>query len=200
MPTLITPRLACLCLFAFLLFPQWSAAQDQRAVLELIVNRVPSGESLVVLRDHDALVPVETLQKAGLRDFDGRRETLGGQEFVSLKSLAPGVAFSFDDIDLRLTLTREPGAPRPDRARFVEWAPGQSDLPQGHLELRQLFGELAQQPSVRPVCRIGDQRARCLVLQHGLGKSAIGHTWPDERHARSTATDASMDAGRQPRV
>ena len=108
MPTLITPRLACLCLFAFLLFPQWSAAQDQRAVLELIVNRVPSGESLVVLRDHDALVPVETLQKAGLRNFAGQRETLGGQELVSLKSLAPGVVFSFDDIDLRLTLSASP--------------------------------------------------------------------------------------------
>jgi outer membrane usher protein len=93
---------------AFLLFPRWSAAQDQRAVLELIVNRVPSGESLVVLREHDALVPVETLQNAGLRNFSGARDTVGGQELVSLKSLAPGVAFSVDEIELRLTLTASP--------------------------------------------------------------------------------------------
>ena len=77
MPTLITPRLACLCLFAFLLFPQWSAAQDQRAVLELIVNRVPSGESLVVLRDHDALVPVETLQKLKIYFDCGDKDRFG---------------------------------------------------------------------------------------------------------------------------
>ena len=91
-----------------LLFPRWTAAQDQRAVLELIVNRVPSGESLVVLRDHDALVPVATLQSAGLRNFSGTRDTVGGQELVSLKSLAPGVAFSVDEIELRLTLSASP--------------------------------------------------------------------------------------------
>ena len=85
--------LASLCLFAFLLFPALAIAQDQRAVLELIVNQVPSGESLVVLRGNDALVPVSTLQKAGLRGFTGRRDTVGGEEFVSLTSLAPGITF-----------------------------------------------------------------------------------------------------------
>jgi outer membrane usher protein len=85
-----------------------AGAQDQRAVLELIVNRVASGESLVVLRGTDALVPIETLQKAGLRGFAGRRETLGGEELVSLTSLAPGVTFAVDEIELRLTLTASP--------------------------------------------------------------------------------------------
>jgi outer membrane usher protein len=101
-------RLACWYLVAFLLFPRWAAAQDQRAVLELVINRVPSGESLVVLRGADALIPVETLQKAGLRDFAGRRDTVGGEEMVSLTSLAPHVAFSVDEIELRLTLTASP--------------------------------------------------------------------------------------------
>ena len=36
-------------------------------------------------------------------------------------------------------------------------APGQSVLPEGHLGLRQLFGELAHATAVRPVCRVGDQ-------------------------------------------
>jgi outer membrane usher protein len=107
-PTLITSRLASLCLFALLVFPRWSAAQDQRAVLEVILNRVPAGESLIILRDHDVLVPVETLQNAGLRNFSGTRDTIGGQELVSLKSLAPGVAFEVDEIELRLTLTASP--------------------------------------------------------------------------------------------
>ncbi len=107
MPALST-RLASLCLFAFLLFPRMAAAQDQRAVLELVLNRVPSGESLVVLRGTDALVPVETLQKAGLRGFAGRRDTVGGHELVSLTSLAPAVTFAVDEIDLRLTLTASP--------------------------------------------------------------------------------------------
>jgi hypothetical protein len=107
-PTLSTRRFASLCLFAFLLFPRIAAAQDQRAVLELIVNRVPAGESVVVLRGADALVPVEALQNAGLRGFEGRRDTLGGQELVSLLSLSPRVSFTIDEIDLRLTLNASP--------------------------------------------------------------------------------------------
>ena len=100
--------LASLCLLAFLLFPGLAIAQDQRAVLELIVNRVPSGESLVVMRGNDALVPVATLQKAGLRGFTGRRDTVGSEEFVSLTSLAPDITFAIDEIELRLTLTAGP--------------------------------------------------------------------------------------------
>jgi outer membrane usher protein len=107
-PTLSTHRLASLCLFALLAFPRLVAAQDQRAVLELIVNRVSSGESLVVLRGTDALVPVETLQQAGLRGFAGQRATMNGQAFVSLTSLAPGVTFSVDEVELRLALTASP--------------------------------------------------------------------------------------------
>jgi outer membrane usher protein len=107
-PALIARRLALLCLFAFLLFPGPALAQDQRAVLELIVNRVPAGESLVVLRGNDALVGVEALQQAGLRGFTGRRDIVGDVEFVSLTSLAPGVTFSVDEIELRLTLVARP--------------------------------------------------------------------------------------------
>ncbi len=53
-------------------------------------------------------MPVATLQSAGLRNFSGTRDTVGGQELVSLKSLAPGVAFSVDEIELRLTLSASP--------------------------------------------------------------------------------------------
>jgi outer membrane usher protein len=107
-PALSARRLASLCLFLLLLFPRYGAAQDQRAVLELIVNRVPSGEALVVLRGTDALIGVETLQKAGLRGFTGRRDIVGGDELVSLTSLAPNLTFAVDEIELRLTLTASP--------------------------------------------------------------------------------------------
>jgi outer membrane usher protein len=107
-PTLSPHRLASLCLFALLVLSRPVAAQEQRAVLELIVNRVPSRESLVVLRGDDVLVPVETLQQAGLRGFTGQRETINGQAVVSLTSLAPGVAFSIDEVELRLALTVTP--------------------------------------------------------------------------------------------
>jgi outer membrane usher protein len=100
--------LASLCLVAFLLFPRLVTAQDQRAVLELIVNRVSAGEALVVMRGNDALVSVDALQKAGLRGFKGRRDAIGGDEFVSLTSLAPQVTFSFDELELRLSLTASP--------------------------------------------------------------------------------------------
>ena len=108
MPALSTRRLAPLCLCLLLLFPRVGAAQDQRAVLQLIVNRVPSGEALVVLRGTDALMSVEALQKAGLRGFGGTRDTIGGDELVSLTSLAPKLTFTVDEIDLRLTLTATP--------------------------------------------------------------------------------------------
>jgi outer membrane usher protein len=108
MSALSARRLASLVLAGSLLIPQRAAGQDQRAVLEVILNRVASGESLVVLRGNDALVPVETLEKAGVRGFAGRRDTLSGEEFVSLASLAPGLTFSVDEIELRLTITASP--------------------------------------------------------------------------------------------
>lgn len=123
MPTLSPRRLASLCLFALLVFPRLVAAQDQRAVLEVIVNRVPSGESLVVLRGADALVPVETLQQAGLRGFTGQRDPMNGQAMVSLTSLAPGVTFSVDEIELRLTLTVSPDLLGPTVRDLISGAP-----------------------------------------------------------------------------
>ena len=132
-------RRASLFLCALLLLSRSAAAQDQRAVLELVVNRVAAGESLVVLRGTDAIVPVAALNTAGLRGFTGRRDTIGGQEFVSLASLAPDVTFSIDELDLRLTLTASPellgrvvrnlwgGAPadlvyRKDTSQFVNYS------------------------------------------------------------------------------
>jgi outer membrane usher protein len=83
-------------------------AQDQRAVLELIVNGVSAGETIVVLRGSDTLMRTASLVDAGLNHVDGRREVLGGQEMVSLASLAPQVTFSLDEANLQLTLKADP--------------------------------------------------------------------------------------------
>lgn len=77
-------------------------------MLELVVNQVPAGESLVILRGTDALVPITSLTQAGLSGFKGRRETVGNEEFVSLASLAPDVSFAVDDLDLRVKITAVP--------------------------------------------------------------------------------------------
>jgi outer membrane usher protein len=85
-----------------------ASAQDQRAMLELVVNQVPAGESLVILRGTDVLVSTTSLTQAGLSGFKGRRETVGPEEFVSLASLSPDVAFTMDELDLRVTITAVP--------------------------------------------------------------------------------------------
>jgi len=91
-----------------LLSPSTAKAQGQRAVLEILVNQVSAGESLVVLRGSDALVGVQALRNAGLQGFEGTRETIGATEFVSLSSLAPAVTFTVDERDLMLHITADP--------------------------------------------------------------------------------------------
>ncbi len=85
-----------------------AAAQDERAFLEIYINGVAKGDTLVLLRGDDALVAVEMLTGAGLNGFEGRRETVGGTEFVSLASLNPDLTFAVNEQDLRLSLTVDP--------------------------------------------------------------------------------------------
>lgn len=93
---------------ALLMSPSKTLAQDQRAILEVVINGVASGETMVVLRAEDALVGVTYLREAGLRGFAGRRETGSEGELVSLASLAPQVHFSIDEENLKLTLDAHP--------------------------------------------------------------------------------------------
>ena len=101
-------RLPAACVLALLLFPLQTFGQAQRAVLEMIVNGVPKGEVLVFLRDADALISVVRLNTAGVRGFEGTRETIGSDELVSLASLAPDVTYVVNERDLTVTLTAPP--------------------------------------------------------------------------------------------
>jgi outer membrane usher protein len=101
-------RLLALLTLSVLLTPSAVRAQNQRAVLELLINEVSAGESLVVMRGSEVLVGTQALTDAGLQSFAGGREMIGGQEFVSLTSLAPAVSFRVDEVDLRLYITASP--------------------------------------------------------------------------------------------
>jgi outer membrane usher protein len=95
-------------LVSLLLWSGVASAQNQRAILEIVVNQVSAGESIVVLRGADVLVPVASLDHAGLNGLKGEREDVGGISLVSLSSLAPAISFRVDEGELRLYVTASP--------------------------------------------------------------------------------------------
>jgi outer membrane usher protein len=88
--------------------PAGIAAGDQQAQLDLVVNGDQKDTALVVLREGDILVAVEDLQRSGLAPVSGARVRIGGREMVSLRSLAPGIEFSFDERALAVRLAVAP--------------------------------------------------------------------------------------------
>jgi outer membrane usher protein len=101
-------RLFRISFFFILISPQILNAADQRALLELKVNEVASGEVGVLLRDADVLIRLRDLQTAGLKTIEGRQETIRGETYVLLSSLAPQLLFKVDDRNLSLNLTVQP--------------------------------------------------------------------------------------------
>jgi len=95
-----------ICLVVALLTSSLAAAQatDQRAILTVTVNQAPQGDLVVFVRPADVLVEAAALDRAGLRRYEGRRETIGGREYVSLASLAPGITYVLDEPGLALAI------------------------------------------------------------------------------------------------
>jgi outer membrane usher protein len=89
-------------------WPARAQGTDQRAILSLSVNKVQHGEVVVIVRPADVLVEPGVLDRAGLAGCAGRRETVGGREYVSLASLAPGIAYAVDEAALSLAITAAP--------------------------------------------------------------------------------------------
>jgi outer membrane usher protein len=83
-------------------------AQEQNAILELTVNQVAKEPIFVILRPQDVLVTLADLEKAGLQNFAGSRETINNETYVSLVSLAPQVSYIFDEKALTLKITAQP--------------------------------------------------------------------------------------------
>jgi len=105
----IIPILAALaCLAAGTAGASDPPPEQQRALLDLVVNEVNQGQVLALVRAGDILIPVAALERAGVRDLAGRRETLGVQVFVSLASLGPDISYRFDDASLAIRVTVPP--------------------------------------------------------------------------------------------
>jgi outer membrane usher protein len=94
-------------LFLFLLLATAASASDERAFLRVQVNGAEHGDILVVLREGDVLCRPRDLEASGLRDLGGAREQREGEEWLSLKSLAPGVRFRVDAVSTSLVLVAE---------------------------------------------------------------------------------------------
>lgn len=80
----------------------------QRAILDLVLNEAPAGETTVILQKGDIAIPVADLSQAGLHDFSGTRQLLFGKEHVSLASLPPGITYQLDEANLTLRVTADP--------------------------------------------------------------------------------------------
>ncbi|MBI1873418.1 MAG: fimbrial biogenesis outer membrane usher protein [Acidobacteria bacterium] len=80
--------------------PPATADQIQRAFFEVLVNGTNLGDMLVLLGQADVWVPVEVLERAGLKQATGTRRDVNGQVFVSLKSLAPDLTYEIDETAL----------------------------------------------------------------------------------------------------
>lgn len=88
--------------------PEFLRGRDQVAALELVVNEERRGEILARVGGGAILAPVETLEKAGLVGFEGRRSTIEGTPHVDLGSLAPRITHVFDEESLVLRITADP--------------------------------------------------------------------------------------------
>jgi len=98
-------------------------ADVERAILQLSVNGVEQGEVVVVLRSPDVLIRPADLQRAGLIGLAGRRETIAGEVYVSLVSLAPTVTYELDDRALTLRLTALPSTMTTNIQDFLQSRP-----------------------------------------------------------------------------
>jgi len=97
-----------------------AAAQPKEILLPFTFNEVPKGEVPVLLQGDDVFMSVTDLQRAGMtgpmwrrlstfaRLVSGARKNLNGNEFISLKAMAPLLSFKFDEATLSLSVTAAP--------------------------------------------------------------------------------------------
>jgi len=108
-PRLCVPALIVTLLAVSAAPISWAwAVEEERAILRLTLNGVERGDVRVVLRGTDVLVRIADLERVGLRNLAGQRKPIEQDMYVSLTSLAPGVAFTVDERALALQLTAQP--------------------------------------------------------------------------------------------
>jgi outer membrane usher protein FimD/PapC len=78
----------------------------QTVALDLSVNLVVKGQITAILRGEDFLLQVKDLATVGISTNNiGKQETIDGEVYVSLSSLAPDLTYKFDLNLLKLELT-----------------------------------------------------------------------------------------------
>lgn len=75
------------------------------AWFDLRVNDVDKGAALVRLGAGDVWIAAEDLERVGLEIRGGERIVVAGRSQVSLRSLAPGIAFRVDDVEMQVRVT-----------------------------------------------------------------------------------------------
>ena len=99
-------RVAAVIWLCSLIIAMGAAAQaDIRTYVTLHVNTIDQGEAVAIVRDKDVLIPVAALETAGVHGIAGKRETIHEQQYVSLASLHPDVAYQFNVDALALDIT-----------------------------------------------------------------------------------------------
>lgn len=93
---------------AVFLLPTRLEAQNQRAIVELVVNQLPQGEALIILRENDLLIRQSDLEESGLQTSVEHQELIEQVPYVSLASLTNTVRYQFDERTLVLNLTAQP--------------------------------------------------------------------------------------------
>ncbi len=83
------------------------AEEDQPAFLHATINQIDVGDVFVLMRGADILIRVTDLEKSGMHVVGGKREKHGEDTMVSLQSLAPKVAFVFDETNLALNISAD---------------------------------------------------------------------------------------------
>jgi outer membrane usher protein len=81
---------------------------EQRAMLPVKINETSHGDVLSLIEGEDVFVPKTFLEQIALPLERAATKTMAGEEYVSLKSLAPNLSFAIDPADLVLSITVDP--------------------------------------------------------------------------------------------
>ncbi len=80
-------------------------AEQQPAMLDVTINGIAHGQTLVVMEDGQVWVDLESLTSAGVKDPGGDRRVWRNRMLVRLGSLAPRITYELDEVALALRLT-----------------------------------------------------------------------------------------------
>jgi outer membrane usher protein len=141
------------------MLPSHSISAEQRARLQLLIDKKRAGEINVVFRGNDIFTRVSDLEAARIDLSGGRVETIHGVQHVSLKSLVRQLSFKLDETDLSLQFTLE-NAPVISPGLFKAPMIGSEASP-------------AETPVKREIASSRELKARLMLNVNGVKKGEI---------------------------